>query len=254
MDGTTFDTLITPLATTPLTRAKALRGLAASAVTALTGMALTREEAGAKQKNRDDKEVRICICASADAATCRSKKKDKSKAKTTLRRNLCAYKGRCTGVSGCAATAPPTTPPPPPQPGFSCTSNAQCARFEACFGTACGPCTRTADCDAGEACVNGRCLAGSGRNSLPCAGENPTGDAECKAFGSVLECFGRAPATTPQTFICALGNDCAPTESPEVCIEAAGEFCVLGECVTACSPTNPCTDSGDICLSDICVD
>jgi len=50
MDGTLFDTLITRLGTTRLSRLQALRGLAAGAVAGLTGLSVTADEAGAARK------------------------------------------------------------------------------------------------------------------------------------------------------------------------------------------------------------
>src|SRR5215208_3646442 len=112
MDATTFDTLIKRLATTPLTRVNVLRGLAASAA-ALTGVMLPKE-AGAKKK--DETEIKVCNCPGSDASSCKTQKKDKSKAKKLLQRNPCAYKGKCQGVSGCAAGTDPLSPPPPGRP------------------------------------------------------------------------------------------------------------------------------------------
>ena len=58
MDGTQFDTLAKRLSTTPLTRDKALRGMAAGAA-ALVGVTLAREPSAAAKK----KKIRICVCA-----------------------------------------------------------------------------------------------------------------------------------------------------------------------------------------------
>ena len=67
-------------------------------------------------QHKDEKAIRICVCADGNPATCKSQKQDNAKANTTLRRNPCAYRGRCRGVSGCA-TQPPgpadAQPPPP---------------------------------------------------------------------------------------------------------------------------------------------
>ena len=103
MDGTTFDDLIKRLSTAPLTRGKALRGLAASAA-ALAGVSLVVESGGAR-KNRDEKVVRICLWSVTGG---RSKKVEKSKARTILRHNACARKGHCTGTNPCLAGVPAT--------------------------------------------------------------------------------------------------------------------------------------------------
>ena len=121
MDGIQFDTVAKTFATTPLTRGRALRSMAAG-VAALVGVRLSAEPGTAKKK---EKKIQLCVCASADVTTCQTKNKPKSKAKKTLRRNPCAYRGRCqSGVSGCATLAPVTTNPP--NPGFQCTNNNDC--------------------------------------------------------------------------------------------------------------------------------
>jgi hypothetical protein len=96
MDGTTFAHLIKRLATTRLTRARATLGLAASAAT-LAGGRFAAEDTVAGRK----KKVRVCVCANADPASCKTQKKKKAKATKTLESNVCAYPGRCSGVSGC---------------------------------------------------------------------------------------------------------------------------------------------------------
>ena len=102
MDGSRFDILTRVLATRRPRRA-ALPVLAALGV----GLPALQETAA---KTKGEKKVRVCTCASADGATGQSHKKAKDKVKKLLRTNPCAYKGRCTGVSGCAAG---TVPPPP---------------------------------------------------------------------------------------------------------------------------------------------
>jgi hypothetical protein len=62
-------------------------------------------------KAKREKTIRVCNCSGPDALTCKSQKKARDKAKKLLRRNRCAYRGRCTGVSGCSITAPPLPPP-----------------------------------------------------------------------------------------------------------------------------------------------
>jgi hypothetical protein len=108
VNPTPFQTLLKRLATTRLTRANALRGLAASA--ALAGVQLAREPGAAKKKRRNGKTRQVCVCADATTASCRTTTVKASKAKT-LARKRCNSKGPCQGVSGCAAggTAPELT-------------------------------------------------------------------------------------------------------------------------------------------------
>ena len=67
------------------------------------------EERGTAEAKRE-KTIRVCNCSGPDALTCKSQKKGKDTAKKLLKRNPCAYRGRCTGVSGCSITAPPLPP------------------------------------------------------------------------------------------------------------------------------------------------
>ena len=91
MDGSRFDILAR--ARDPSPASAALPVLAALAL----GLPAVEETAA---KTKGEKKVRVCNCASADGATCQSQKKAKDKVKKLLRTNPCAYKGRCTGVSG----------------------------------------------------------------------------------------------------------------------------------------------------------
>src|SRR5215207_5345163 len=112
MESCRFDRLVRGLASRRPRRA-ALPLLVALGL----GLAGPREAAA---KNTPQKKVRVCTCASADGATCQSQKKAKDKVKKLLRTNPCAYKGGCTGVSGCASSVPPlppSPPSPPPPPG-----------------------------------------------------------------------------------------------------------------------------------------
>ena len=61
---------------------------------------------GRDTKDRAERERRVCVCATGDAASCKTKTKPNTQVKRILRRNACAYRGRCTGVSGCAPAAP----------------------------------------------------------------------------------------------------------------------------------------------------
>ena len=97
MDGSHFDTLVKALAITPLTRAMALRGLAASAVV-LTGLRLAGEVGAAKKKTRE-KKVRVCDCPIGDPSGCQTKKVKKSQVQSWLLRHLCSYRGRCQASS-----------------------------------------------------------------------------------------------------------------------------------------------------------
>src|SRR5215208_5900329 len=103
MDGIQFDTVAKMFATTPLTRGRALRSMAAG-VAALVGVKLSAEPGTAKKK---EKKIQLCVCASADVTTCQNKNKPKSKAKKILQNKPCSYTGRCRlGVSGCISCAP----------------------------------------------------------------------------------------------------------------------------------------------------
>lgn len=93
MDASRFDTLAHVLAT------RRPRRVALSLLAAL-GLDLAGSQAVDAAKKIDENEIRICVCADANPSTCKTQKKPKSTAKKTLRRNACAYKGRCTGVSG----------------------------------------------------------------------------------------------------------------------------------------------------------
>ena len=121
MESHQFDTLVTVFAARRPRRA----ALPALAVLGL-GLAEPPEMAA---RNKNAKKVRVCNCASADVATCRSQKKAKDKAKKLLRRNACAYKGPCQGVSGCVAGGPgggTCVPIQSPCPA-GCTAGRACA-------------------------------------------------------------------------------------------------------------------------------
>ncbi len=213
MDGVKFDLFIKQLGTTRLTRLTALRGLVAGGAAALTGVGLTRE-AGAKKKN-NDKEIRICICSSADPTTCRSKKKDKDKAKKTLRRNACAYRGRCqSGVSGCGTQSPP---------GLQCTNNTQCTGGLVCINTVCVACTADAQCSGGQVCISGRC-------------QQPPTPPECQNNN---QCTGGR--------ICLGGTcvDCTVQSAINQC--TGGQICVQGRCAGGEQCVNPTGMEPDPC-------
>ena len=99
MDANTFDDLIKRLTTTPQTRTSVLRGLVASA--ALAGMSLVPESGTAKKNHESERKV--CVCgADGTVASCHTKKVKADKIKKLLRRNPCAFKGKCTGVNPCS--------------------------------------------------------------------------------------------------------------------------------------------------------
>ena len=135
MDGTRFDNLIKRLAATPVTRATALRGLAAGAAT-LAGVTLLAEPGTAADGDgKRRRRRRVCDCSSANPNSCTNRRLKRRAARRLLRSNDCAYKGRCTGVSGCAA-----------------------------FG--CDPKNPTGSCPAGEICNNrGHLCAGDRGNA-----------------------------------------------------------------------------------------
>jgi hypothetical protein len=129
VDGTAFDALIKQFSTARVTRATALRGLVASA-TALTGMRLRDEEAGAGNKKRETKRK---WCHRGDDFTIlgKTKKLTKEQRKTHKKKHAADYKGTC----GAARIVPA---------GGGGGGGGGCADFT--------------DCD-GRLCLNGRCLA-----------------------------------------------------------------------------------------------
>ncbi len=225
MDGKTFDAVIKRLATRRLTRLTALRGLAAGSVAALTGVRLTAEEAGAKKNNNNnEKKIRICICTSADAATCKGQKKEKKKAKKTLRRNPCAYRGRCqSGVSGCTATAPISPPP-----GAQCNNNSGCGGGQVCEGGQCVDCTATSQCSGNQVCVGGRCQSPQPGPLTVCAPftvqavwTNDESDHDTYVFVP-----NEAGSTVPSPYInysCNADDDDCEEEYPFVCVSRDAE-------------------------------
>jgi hypothetical protein len=154
MDGTRFDALIKRLATTPLTRAQALRGLAASAA-AVTGVTLlTEQDAEAADKKGSQRKRKACDCQSADPNTCTTKRLSRRRRKKLLRNNLCAYAGRCrSGVSGCqdgVGCSPANNTRGNCPPGQICNTQAICVP-EGQVG--CSPANNTrGNCPAGQVC------------------------------------------------------------------------------------------------------
>src|SRR6187397_392487 len=144
MDGIQFDTVAKTFATTPLTRGRALRSMAAS-VAALVGVKLSAEPGTAK---KNEKKIQLCVCASADVTTCQTKNKPKSKAKKILHNKPCSYTGRCrVGVSGCIGCAPANNTQGSCLAGQLCNTGATCVA--GCTGT-----TNTqGSCPSGQNCV-----------------------------------------------------------------------------------------------------
>ena len=225
MDGTRFDNLIKRLATRPMTRATALRGLAASAA-ALTGVSILAGsgEAANNNNNNNDRKRKVCKCTSATATSCRTVKKEKKKAKRVLRRFPCSYKGKCrAGVTACAAPvgcSPANNTQGTCAPGQLCNTSAVCVA--GCTG---GP--GQGSCPSGQQCRNGQC---QGQN-LGCTQTNNTPNTQ-----------GSCPAgqVCNANFICVAG--CTGQNNTQGTCPAQ-QVCVNGQCqgqtpAGGCTPTN----------------
>ncbi|MBL8128352.1 MAG: hypothetical protein JNM64_11985 [Chloroflexia bacterium] len=115
MDDTTFDDLILRLASARLTRATALRGLAAGALGAAAGIATPAEA-----RHRTKKRKSVCLCPTAQAASCTTRKARKKQARK-LASQACNYAGKCQpGVVGPQCPPPTTTTPRPGCAGGAC--------------------------------------------------------------------------------------------------------------------------------------
>jgi len=160
MDGTQFDTLIKRLSRTRLTRARALQGLAAGAVTALAGVHFRADDVSADGNNT--RKRKVCLCASADPATCQTKKVKAKKARR-LARQGCNYKGSCrSGVSGCTAPAPVGCSPANNTKGNCptgqvCNIRAICVTAVGCLNTANPQCSTNQVCCPSESASAGEC-------------------------------------------------------------------------------------------------
>ena len=161
MDGTHFDSLIKRLAATPVTRAAALRGLAASAA-ALAGVTLLAESGTADGDGKKTRKRRVCDCSSSDPNSCTNRRLKRRAANRLLRSNACAYKGRCTGVSGCAAPAPVGCNPANNTQGNCptgqvCNTRAICVTAVGCLYTANPQCSTNQVCCPSESASAGEC-------------------------------------------------------------------------------------------------
>jgi hypothetical protein len=162
MDGTTFDELIKRLATTPLSRSKALRGLAAS-VSALAGVTLAAEPGAARGKRT------ICHCTDEKSTSCKTKEVGRRAARRHIRKHDCDYRHECKGRSGCCFADTQ-----------ACTTDTQCCSGFCGDGTCrpVGSCVvQGAACNdtnmvTSDDCCTGECLDGLCR---------PTGS--CKELG-----------------------------------------------------------------------
>ena len=137
VDGTQFDRLIKRLASTPLNRSKALRGLAAS-VAAFAGMTIAAEPGAAEER-------KVCHCEDESRTSCETITVGRNAARRHIRDHPCDYKGRCKGRSGCCLGI-----------GESCTSRLTCCSGN-CLGS-CQPCkTNGTNCGFNSECCSRKC-------------------------------------------------------------------------------------------------
>ena len=176
MDGSQFDTLIKRLATTPLTRSTALRGLATS-IAALAGVGLTGEPGAAKKKRK------VCHCTDEKSTSCKTIEVGKKAARKHVKKHDCDYRGRCEGVSGCCLGDT-----------LSCTTNTQCCSGFCGDGT----CRPTGSCAGQGAACNDNCCTGACLDGL-C---RPTG--ACKELGADCSADGQCCSDFCEPFNCAL--------------------------------------------------
>jgi hypothetical protein len=208
MDGIQFDTVAKMFATTPLTRGRALRSMAAG-VAALVGVRLSAEPGTAKKK---EKKIQLCVCASADVTTCQTKNKPKSKAKKILQNKPCSYTGRCRlGVSGCIGCAPANNT----QQG-TCLAGQLCNAGATCVAGCTGTNGTQGSCPGGQLCMiasgqtTGQCqnttLGCSPANSTPgscLSGQSCNANSNCIPAG----CLNTAnPQCPTNQFCCPVGS------------------------------------------------
>jgi hypothetical protein len=180
MDGTTFDNLIKRLATTPLSRSNALRGLAASAA-ALAGVTLAAEPGAAKGKRK------VCHCTDEKSTSCKTIEVGRKAAKRHVKRHDCDYRRECKGFSGCCLANT-----------LGCTTNTQCCSGFCGDGTCrpAGSCVaQGAACNDANTATSDNCCTGECLDSL-C---RPTGS--CKEIGE-----GCSPGFECCTGTCTVGT------------------------------------------------
>ncbi len=209
MDGTRFDNLVKRLATRPMTRATALRGLAASAA-ALTGVSiLAGAGEAANNNNNNDRKRKVCKCTSATATSCSTVKKEKKKAKRILRRFPCSYKGKCrAGVTACAA---PVGCSPANNTQGTCAPGQLCNTQAICVAGCTGQNNTQGTCPNGQLCVNGQCQ-GQGVGCNPAnntQGSCPPGQV-CNTRAICVTALGCLNTANPQ---CSTNQFCCPSES-----------------------------------------
>jgi hypothetical protein len=162
VDGTRFDQLIKSMATTRITRLKALRGLMVGAVAAAVGFAAPDEADAKCQKNCDQCQKKVKKRTNSGKVRCRCR----AKANGTLCSIPGATSATCLNGACIAAVSPPV--PPPPGPSQICTPNTQtgCTGGQVCnaAGTACVNCISDDPCGTEFDCVNGRCVPATPRD------------------------------------------------------------------------------------------
>ena len=162
MDANRFDRLARRLAAARLTRARALRGIAAGAA-ALAGLGASTGDVSAGRKRK------LCHCGDDPTAQCTDEKVSKKARKQHLRDHPCDYKGECRGTGtrnpcqgagvaitvdvdllGDACTVGGTACGDPNETGLECVINV-CLPID--LGDACD---EDADCGSGR-CEDGQC-------------------------------------------------------------------------------------------------
>ena len=233
VDETWLDTLMKRLATAPLSRSTALRGLAAGA-TALIGLSLPPEPGVAGNNKRNGARRRVCLWSSTSADG-NTKKVTADKARKILRSNACARSGRCTGANPCFQCSAGTT-----------NCGGVCRDLQ-CDEANCGTCGTA--CSAHQVCQAGACFSRSTCEATTeplCATANPTacnsqGGNTCvcslSAEGNIVctEPPASCPSPTGPTLSCTTSLNC-PSGSACVVFSGPGCSCPAGAmgCVPAC--------------------
>ncbi len=93
MDAERFDTMIRRLGATRLTRMRALRGVAGSAMAALMGGALLAAATDAADRRR--RKRTICHCPDTDPKNCTTLRLRRKRARRHLRSHPNDYRGEC---------------------------------------------------------------------------------------------------------------------------------------------------------------